>query len=95
VFFYTGNEANVELYVNATGLMWETAPLFGALLVFAEHRYFGRSQPFGDSPTPAQLVYLSSEQALADYANLISALRGRLGLTNNMFVAFGAAMVAC
>eukprot|EP00164_Ancoracysta_twista_P034612 GFYU01075127.1.p1 GENE.GFYU01075127.1~~GFYU01075127.1.p1 ORF type:complete len:112 (-),score=10.66 GFYU01075127.1:13-348(-) len=23
VFFYTGNEANVELYVNLTGLMWD------------------------------------------------------------------------
>ena len=22
IFFYTGNEANVELYLNATGLMW-------------------------------------------------------------------------
>eukprot|EP01084_Bolivina_argentea_P160290 279153_1 len=25
IFFYTGNEANVELYINATGLMWENA----------------------------------------------------------------------
>lgn len=25
IFFYTGNEADVELYVNATGLMWENA----------------------------------------------------------------------
>ena len=39
IFFYTGNEANVELYVNATGLMWENAQQFGAALVFAEHRY--------------------------------------------------------
>ena len=38
VFFYTGNEADVELYVNATGWMWESAPEFGALLVFVEHR---------------------------------------------------------
>ena len=25
IFFYTGNEANVELFVNMTGLMWENA----------------------------------------------------------------------
>eukprot|EP01084_Bolivina_argentea_P266916 452905_1 len=43
IFFYTGNEANVELYVNATGLMWENADDFGAILVFAEHRYYGAS----------------------------------------------------
>ena len=45
VFFYAGNEANVELYVNQTGLMWESAARFGAALVFAEHRYYGESKP--------------------------------------------------
>ena len=38
VFFYFGNEDNVELYVNHTGLMWESAEDFGALLVFGEVR---------------------------------------------------------
>ena len=43
----TGNEADVSLYVESTGLMWENAPAFNALLVFAEHRYYGESLPFG------------------------------------------------
>ena len=38
IFFYFGNEDNVELYVNNTGLMWENAEAEGALLIFAEHR---------------------------------------------------------
>ena len=38
IFFYFGNEADVTLYLNATGLMWQSAPEFGAALVFAEHR---------------------------------------------------------
>ena len=77
VFFYTGNEANVDLFVNATGLMWENAAAFSAVLVFAEHRYFGESLPFpGQKMPPApQLQYLSVDQALADYAKLIQFLR--------------------
>ncbi len=31
--------------MNATGLMWENAPSFNALIVFAEHRFFGKSLP--------------------------------------------------
>ncbi len=38
VFFYFGNEDDVTLYVNHTGLMWENAEKFGAMLIFAEHR---------------------------------------------------------
>jgi lysosomal Pro-X carboxypeptidase len=37
IFFYFGNEDNVELYVNHTGLMWESAAEFGEMLVFGEH----------------------------------------------------------
>ena len=88
VFFYTGNEANVELYINMTGQMWESAPLFNALLIFAEHRYFGESMPFG-ADTISHMQYLSSEQALADYATLIDSLRGTLPASNSPFIGFG------
>ncbi|CEG35432.1 lysosomal pro-x [Plasmopara halstedii] len=74
MFFYVGNEANVELYLNHTGLMWENAKEFGAMLVFAEHRYFGQSVPFGKDVTK-HLKYLSTEQVLADYAILITYLK--------------------
>lgn len=70
IFFYFGNEADVFLYVNHTGLMHENAPAMGAAMIFAEHRYYGRSTPFPDGTSDC-LRWLTSDQALADYAQLI------------------------
>ena len=77
ILFYCGNEANVELYVNATGLMWERAEELGALLVWAEHRYYGRSLPLGaaSAANGSTLAWLTMEQALADYAALIHSVK--------------------
>lgn len=49
-----------EFYTTSSplsGLMWENAPQFGALLLFAEHRYYGQSQPFAPY-TQKRLEYL-------------------------------------
>ena len=48
-------------YLNATGLIWESAPALGALIVFAEHRYYGKSLPFGRTQRK-HLTWLTSEQ---------------------------------
>jgi lysosomal Pro-X carboxypeptidase len=67
----------VRSYVQHTGLMWENAKEFGALVVFAEHRYYGSSQPLGNA-SAGNLQYLTHEQALADYAVLVRAMARRL-----------------
>jgi lysosomal Pro-X carboxypeptidase len=76
IFFYLGNEANVELYVDHTGLMWENAGKFGAALVFAEHRYYGESRLFPDNACDMSL--LTTEQALADYAGVLDTFKSEL-----------------
>jgi pimeloyl-ACP methyl ester carboxylesterase len=68
ILFYTGNESPLEQYINQTGLMWELAPILGASVVFAEHRYEGQSLP---NVTTHCMSYSSSKQALADYAVLL------------------------
>lgn len=77
IFFYLGNEGDVMLFLNNTGLMWENAQEFNALLVFAEHRYFGESIPFGEEVLD-HMEHLSSTQALADYAVLIRHIKDEL-----------------
>lgn len=74
MFFYTGNESPVELYLENTGFMWESAPAFGALLVFAEHRYYGESQLF-DACDTDRMQYLTADQAMRDYVRLIKDLK--------------------
>ena len=77
ILLYTGNEGPIDAFWGSNGFMINyLAPKWGALLLFPEERYYGKSQPFGgESLTPANAVYLSTEQvgpllvvcALVDY----------------------------
>lgn len=73
------------------GFVWELAQQTGALVVFAEHRYYGDSMPYGnESYTKEHLNYLTSEQALADYAYLIKSIKSNVtGAEKSPVIAFG------
>lgn len=88
IFLYTGNESPVDEYVNNTGLIWDLAAEVNALVVFAEHRYFGESIPAIEGMDNC-LAYLSSEEALADYASLTNRFRREWGAKNSAIIAFG------
>ncbi|KAI1280335.1 Lysosomal Pro-X carboxypeptidase [Halotydeus destructor] len=77
IFFYAGNEGGIFEFANNTGFMWERAAEFKAMVVFVEHRYYGESMPYGNDSYKSldKLGYLSSEQALADYATFIQDLK--------------------
>uniref|UniRef100_A0A915N3C2 Uncharacterized protein n=1 Tax=Meloidogyne javanica TaxID=6303 RepID=A0A915N3C2_MELJA len=73
--------------------MWDIAPEFGAAIVFAEHRYYGESLPFGNETYSniSTMAYLSSEQALGDFAVLIKYLKEKRinNATKKAVVSFG------
>ena len=75
ILFYTGNEGNVFSFYNNSGFIVDTlAKRFGAVVVFAEHRYYGKSMPFKTAEksfTRENVKYLTVPQVMRDYVNLI------------------------
>ncbi|CAE7193606.1 Dpp7 [Symbiodinium natans] len=80
LFFYTGNEGPLESFYYNTGLPFDWADEFGALIVFGEHRYYGETLPLGNASFDKdKLGYLSISQVLADYALLVTHLSASYG----------------
>lgn len=84
LFFSLGGEGpeSPAAVSSRSGLAWYAAQ-FSALMVAAEHRYYGDSVPNGGDVSVSSLQFLTSEQALADYATLITNLTTTLQLPAN------------
>ncbi|XP_050207014.1 uncharacterized protein LOC126656479 [Mercurialis annua] len=93
IFLYCGNEEDIVWFAENTGFVWEIAPQFGAMVVFPEHRYYGESIPYGSREVAyknaSTLAYLTAEQALADFAVLITDLKRNLTAVDCPVVLFG------
>lgn len=72
------------------GAWIQYAEKFHALCFQLEHRFYGKSRPTEDLSTE-NLLYLSSEQALADLASFITAMNEKYQLEarNTKWIAFG------
>ena len=84
-FFYAGNEANIFQFINNSGFLFEAAEEFSAMVVFAEHRYYGESIPDDDD-----MSFLTVEQAMADFTTLNVHIRRKWSMPEDVaFVVFG------
>lgn len=84
--FYGGKNAPIFVFIGGEGeeacsrlsegalYMYELAKKHNALMVDVEHRFYGKSLPTNDVKT-TNLAYLSSDQALADLARVITHIK--------------------
>uniref|UniRef100_UPI00358EA12B thymus-specific serine protease-like n=1 Tax=Myxine glutinosa TaxID=7769 RepID=UPI00358EA12B len=89
VFLLIGGEASLSEYDVLSGEHVDLATKFGALVVAAEHRFYGESICAAGLEM-SNLQYLSSQQALADLAVLHANLSHRFNLPrNHTWISFG------
>ena len=91
ILFYTGNEGPITAFWDVAGFVnHDLAEEWGALVIFAEHRYYGESMPFGNaSMTKQNVQYCTAEQALADYAKLLLTIKKDLNAEHCPIISFG------
>lgn len=87
VFLMIGGEAEASDKWMSAGAWVDYAEKHNALLFQLEHRFYGKSQPFVELSVK-NLLYLSSEQALADLANFITDMNDEYKISNK-WIAFG------
>jgi len=78
LFFYTCGEAEMEYYFNHSGGTFrDWAKEASALVIFAEHRFYGKSFPVNFSSRFDGYYALNLEQVVEDFAQLIISLNTR------------------
>nr|XP_033332078.1 putative serine protease K12H4.7 isoform X1 [Megalopta genalis] len=89
IFLMIGGEGAISTKWMKEGEWIEYAKRFGALCFQVEHRYYGKSHPTSNLSVK-NMVFLTSEQALADLAYFIKSMNDNFKLPNNtQWVTFG------
>lgn len=97
ILLYTGGEGDgIDSVFAHSGYVLELARELSALALFAEMRFFGESMPYGEEGSfirsAERLGLLSIEQALADAAALVVAVRAEHGAEQSKVIALGGSL---
>ncbi|XP_062105188.1 uncharacterized protein LOC133816882 [Humulus lupulus] len=93
IFAYFGAEEPIDQDLPVIGFLTDNAPSFKALIVFIEHRYYGKSIPYGSRKealsNASTLGYFNSAQAIADYADILLHVKDTFHAPNSPIIVIG------
>ncbi|KAK8990222.1 hypothetical protein V6N11_008928 [Hibiscus sabdariffa] len=93
ILAYLGAEGPLDDDLAVIGFLNDNAIRFNALLVYIEHRYYGKSIPFGSSgeafKNASTLGYFNSAQAIADYAEIIMHIKKKFNAFYSPVIVIG------
>ncbi|KAF5727494.1 Serine carboxypeptidase S28 family protein [Tripterygium wilfordii] len=93
ILAFLGEESSMDYDLSVIGFLTDNAPRFKALLVFIEHRYYGKSIPFGSTEealrNASSLGYFNSAQAIADYAAVLMLIKKNLSAHLSPIIVIG------
>ncbi|KAL5580175.1 hypothetical protein UlMin_012617 [Ulmus minor] len=93
ILAFFGAEESLDDDISGIGFLPDNAQHFKALLLYIEHRYYGKSIPFGSREeahkNASTLGYFNSAQAIADYAAVILHVKKKLHAQNSPVIVIG------
>ncbi|KAK4286394.1 hypothetical protein QN277_002954 [Acacia crassicarpa] len=93
IFAYLGAEEPIDGDLKVIGFLDDNAPSFKALIVYIEHRYYGKSVPFGSFEAALKNAktrgYFNSAQAIADYAAILIHIKKKLRAHKSPVIVIG------
>ncbi|GLT51282.1 hypothetical protein SLA2020_247020 [Shorea laevis] len=94
IFAFLGEETDLDYDLSIIGFLTDNASRFKALLVYIEHRFYGKSIPFGYSSEEAMKNasirgFFNSAQAIADYAAILIHVKKTLLAKDSPIIVIG------
>ncbi|CAG7892126.1 unnamed protein product, partial [Brassica rapa] len=93
ILAFLGEESSLDSDLSAIGFLRDNGPRLKALLVYIEHRYYGKTMPFGSAEealkNASTLGYLNAAQALADYASILLHVKEKYSTKHSPIIVIG------